>query len=47
MENPGFPSEFSRLCTLGDLDPTVGGCQKEAGKFRIRSGIWIVRQLLL
>ena len=37
---PRVPKEFSRLCTLGDREPTVGGCQKEAGKFRMRSGIW-------
>ena len=30
--------EFSLLWTLGDLEPIVGGCQKDAGRFLIRRG---------
>merc|ERR1740129_1517608 len=32
---------FSRLWTLGDLLPqSLGGCQKEAGRFLMRRGTW-------
>lgn len=30
--------EFSLLCTLGDLEPNVGGFQKDSGRVLIRIG---------